>query len=505
MDRFGPRTSQKLCAGGLAAALHIGLLLALAFTGGRYDGRDSGDTPTIKLVLVEALDADARDGVETPTIERLVPAVPEPEQPPVDVDTPAPSLRSEPDVAVGPVEIVAATPVVEVIDVDVPLQVVEAATVALSATEQKALSKRLERLAEESIDTPRAQLTWEEDGKRYSAVLIREHANDGMALERVVAEVSASDRGRVLTTRVNMKRLAFSHFTQLVDWWDPNVQLHKDEIVGRFHSNTRFNLLHDRQATPKFLGMVTTAGSGFSAQRNGRARDSDIFKGGLETRVSRIMLPEKLQPFAGVNREAAGRIHEIAGDTRITFFADGGYTMRGNSPEAVTNVQQASEQPVYFMAARGAQLYVKGTVAGQFLVYSPDRIEIEGHLRYAHDPRTQPDSPDYIGLVSDRYVVIAPPGVTGSGDLDVHAAIFAGRRFIVTSIDHPRSATLRIYGSVSSGTLTASEPRYAVKIEYDTRFEQRRPPGFPSTARHEVEQWDGRWTELGQVADETSF
>jgi hypothetical protein len=317
--------------------------------------------------------------------------------------------------------------------------------------------------------------------------------------------VSASDRGKQWTTRVNLKRLAFSHFTQLVDWWDPNVQLHKDEIVGRFHSNTRFNLLHDRQATPKFLGMVTTAGNGFTAQRNGRARDSDIFKGGLETRVNPIALPERLQPFAGVNRDAAVRVHEITGDTHITFFADGGYTMRGDSAEAATDVRPASEHPVYFMAGRGVQLHVKGIVAGQFLVYSPDRIEIDGDLKYARDPRTSPDSPDYVGLVSDRYVVIAPPGVTGPGDLDVHAAIFAGRRFIVTSIDHRRSATLRIYGSVSSGTLTASEPRYAMKIEYDTRFEQRRPPGFPSTARHEVEQWDGRWTEVGQVADETSF
>ena len=201
--------------------------------------------------------------------------------------------------------------------------------------------------------------------------------------------------------------------------------------------------------------------------------------------------------------EYAARVHEIAVDTRITFFADGGYTMRGDSPRSATDIQQPSEQPVYFMAGRGVQLFVQGTVAGQFLVYSPDRIEIEGHLRYAHDPRTVPDAPDYIGLVSDRYVVIAPPAVTGPGDLEINAAIFAGRRFIVTSIDHRRSATLRIYGSVSSGTLTASEPRYAVKIEYDTRFEQRRPPGFPSTARHEVDQWDGRWIEQPLSASDT--
>jgi hypothetical protein len=503
VDRFGPRTSQKLCAGGLAVALHIGLLVALAFTGGEHDGRDSGDTPTIKLVMIEARDADSRQGLDTPAIEPVVAPIPAVELPRLEIETESPAPAPAPDLRIADVEMLVVPPDVQTIVVDVPAPRNEAPTLTLPEAEQKSISKRLEQLAEASVADDRTHLEWEENGKQYSAVLIREHANDGMSLERVIAEVSASDRGRMWTTRVNLKRLAFSHFTQLVDWWDPTVQLHKDEIVGRFHSNTRFNLLHDRQATPKFLGMVTTAGNGFSAQRNGRARDSDIFKGGFETRVNPIELPEKLEPFAGINRDGNMRVHEIAEDTRITFFADGGYTMRGRSNKAVTNVQQASKHPVYFMGARGVQLYVKGTVAGQFLVYSPDRIEIEGNLKYARDPRNDPDSPDYIGLVSDRYVAIAPPAVTGPGDLEVQAAIFAGRRFIVTSIDHPRSATLHIYGSVSSGTLTASEPRYAMRIEYDPRFELRRPPGFPSTARHEVEQWDGVWTEVSRTAADT--
>jgi len=43
-------------------------------------------------------------------------------------------------------------------------------------------------------------------------------------------------------------------------------------------------------------------------------------------------------------------------------------------------------------------------------------------------------------------------------------------------------------------TLTATEPRYATKIEYDDRFERARPPGFPSTNRYEAAAWDGQWT-----------
>ena len=120
---------------------------------------------------------------------------------------------------------------------------------------------------------------------------------------------------------------------------------------------------------------------------------------------------------------------------------------------------------------------------------------IEGDITYAHDPREVADSEDYLGLVSDRYVEIASPGVTGAGDLEIDAAIFAGRRFNVRDIDHPRTAKLRIYGSLAAGTLSASEPRYGTKIDYDSRFERQRPPGFPSTNRYEVAEWNGQWTE----------
>jgi hypothetical protein len=149
---------------------------------------------------------------------------------------------------------------------------------------------------------------------------------------------------------------------------------------------------------------------------------------------------------------------------------------------------------VFFIAAPDVTLYVQGVVGGRVLVYSPNRIVIEGDLTYANDPRGTSDSEDFLGLVSDRYVEVAPPGVTGPGDLEIDAAIYAGRRFIVTNIDHARAATLRIYGSLAAGTLTATEPRYATKIEYDDRFERARPPGFPSTNRYEAAAWDGQWT-----------
>ena len=318
-------------------------------------------------------------------------------------------------------------------------------TIAMSDAEKAALTRRLERFAEESLEAFREEVSWQQDGRQYSAVLIREPANNGTALEHVIARVSTSNRGKHLTTMVSLRRLALSHFTQMVDFWNPMVQLHDDEIVGRFHSNSQLKLLYDSRTAPKFLGKVTTAARSFDMESHGRKRDSDIFRGGRETRTGRIELPESVQPFEWAPKVVGARNHEFTNDTHIRFFRDGSYTWRTReSTESEFN--RPSEHPVYFVAGPQTTLYVQGVVAGTVLIYSPQRIVIEGSLTYARDPRDIPDSADYLGLVSNKFVEVAPPRVTGPGDLEIHAAIFAGRRFVVTNIDHPRSATLRIYG-----------------------------------------------------------
>jgi hypothetical protein len=46
---------------------------------------------------------------------------------------------------------------------------------------------------------------------------------------------------------------------------------------------------------------------------------------------------------------------------------------------------------------------------------------------------------------------------------------------------------------VSAGSVTATEPRFATKIEFDDRLEDQRAPSFPLTDRYELEDWSGEW------------
>jgi len=293
---------------------------------------------------------------------------------------------------------------------------------------------------------------------------------------------------------ITLKRLAFSNFTQMIDAWDPMVQLHDDEIVGRLHINSEFNLMYDGDATPHFLGKVTTAASSFSSASVGTRREQDIFREGIETRAGRIAMPKDVEPFAWTPQDEHTRVHRIQDDTHIEFLKDGSYVL---STEAdARHVDQDAAPAVYFIGARSATLYIKGVIAGKVLVYSPQRVVIEGNIRYAHDARKDSHSSDYLGIVSDRTVEVARSSITGPGDLDIEGAIYAGRRFRVADLyGASRPATLRIFGSVAAGSVSATEPRYSTKIEYDPRFEEVRPPGFPATNKFVVDTWNGQWSE----------
>jgi hypothetical protein len=99
-------------------------------------------------------------------------------------------------------------------------------------------------------------------------------------------------------------------------------------------------------------------------------------------------------------------------------------------------------------------------------------------------------------LIAGRDIKVSPTEVTGPGDLTVHAALFARQRFYVEGIEHGKSATMFIYGSLTAGSISATEPRYATKIDYDKRFEYLRPASFPMTHRYEVDSWDKDWQEV---------
>lgn len=420
---------------------------------------------------------------------------------PASSDQPAelPPLSSEANEVTSQFDDAVLTTTADVPDLaneSIPTRSMPAAQTWVSEPESELLEKRVKDWSVEFLNESKlsTQKTWRKNGQQYVATLTRMPATDDMQLDRVQVLVTTIRDGQALTTRMQMKRLAFSHFAQLIDFWDKGMQLHDDEIYGRFHSNSEIFLGWDNKTAPRFFGLVTTSASKYEVASNSKRRSRrEIFSQGIETYAPVIDMPRPAIPGAGEPLSPDSRSRKFATETQLVFYADGSYGWRDVS-DGTERREAVGAKRLYLIAAPGVPLHVRGSVVGRVLIFSPEGIFISGDLTYARDVRRAANAEDYIGLVSDKNVTIDGIDVTGSGDLRVEAAIYARRRFAIKDIDAARGATLSIYGSISAGSLSASEPRFATKHEFDPRFERTRPPGFPMTNRYELEEWDKRWT-----------
>jgi len=375
------------------------------------------------------------------------------------------------------------------------------ATITVAAEQRSMLRERAASWVRDAADLAAAgdEIGWRADGRDYTASFRLEPARDGMGMDEIVVAVETRMAGQRYAAELRMQRLAFSSFAQFVDRWDPTVQIHDDTIDGRFHSNSEILVDRSDGVQPTFLGKVTTARSIDTSRSERRIRRDEIFLGGLETRVGRIALPRRFELAGEVEPR---HVHRLARDARITFAADGSYAWQYlEAMPAAERVELPENEPYYLIADDDAELFVQGVVDGKVLVYSPERIAIEGDLVHAVDPELDSDSDDYLGLVSDREVEIAGPEITGPGDLRVQAAIYARGRFTVQRYRSRASGTLQIFGSLTSGSLSATEPRYRTHLVFDRRLERLRPPGFPVSDRFETVALDEHWIELEDYSD----
>jgi outer membrane biosynthesis protein TonB len=519
---------QRRRAALVSVAGHAVLIAVLALVGTRT-GIPSRESPLIVAELVTALEPSPSAAIEVapdspeaapaeesapapqPPVAELDPAAPAP-APPAQPET-LPEPTTEPPTEAPPIERLAereesaTEPGIEPPAQASPSEAAEPPTAAETVaddTPRRAFASREEESVRRKLaswtgrfetDKGEPTLTWRDDGQQYTAVLKRSAAADSTGMERLVVELTTERDGQRLATELRMTRLAFSNFGQFVNRWDPEVGLNDDVIDGRFHSNTGVTINRTGRATPVFGGKVTIAGGevvtmaeGFLSSHPARLNKRKLFPAGLETHARRIELPERATALEAIS--SPDNSQRFARDTALTFHDDGSVSWReGGAAEAR---RALGGEPFYLLADDDVELEVSGTVNGKVLVYTPDRIVVTGDLRYATDP-SAPQADDYLGLVAERTVEIAEPEITGPGDLEIFASIYARQRFVVRDYTSRRSGTLIVHGSLTAGTLSASEPRFATRVEFDDRLTTMRAPGFPLSDRYELDSASGEW------------
>lgn len=368
--------------------------------------------------------------------------------------------------------------------------------VTLSAAKQRALENKIQQVLRHAGDVAnlRETVNWKYKGQEFEAKFHPSKADSDMGIDELKVEVATEQDGEYLTTTLHLKKLVFSNFAQFVDHWEPNTVIHDDQMDGRFHSNTQINFSSSRRVAPVFYGKVTTAASGINKQ--GLLRKADVFVGGLETRVKRIAMPKARLLMPQNNHPQpdgrASQVFIVEQNSRLTFNRNGYVLVQPVGQAGPPRQYVFDERSNYIIAAPKTVLHVRGVVNGLVSVYSPKRIVIEGNVTY-EKYASLADGGDFLGLISGANVMVAGRNVIGPGDLEIHASIYARSRFGIKEIRGKRSGTLSILGSLSVGTLTATEPRYATKISFDQRLQDVRPPSFPVTDRYELLAQERQW------------
>ncbi len=381
--------------------------------------------------------------------------------------------------------------------IDQPRDSLKPATLSMSEKEQKELLKHLKRLTENfDVNTPGdVQVTWRHKNAMYTFTLRHKPSDSQEDFDELLVDITKEEQGLSLSTQLRMQRLAFSHFAKFVDYWDPNVAVHDDEFDGRFHSNTPFMISHSHGKTPRFRGKVTAPDYRFSrASSFAFMRKDSIFLGGLETGTKAIRMPKKIDILRAESNRPDSTFCLFEQETWITFHRDGTFSFHHRDGRNREKRRIPEGRLLTLYGTQKAPLRLRGVVCGKIMVYSQNKIIIEGDLIYKRHPELHRDADDYLGLVSEKDIEIAPPKITGPGDLRIHAAIYARRMFRVRHFYKKNDgACLYVYGSLTAGMISATEPRYGTRIRFDRRLQQRRPAYFPLTDRFEVKEWKKEW------------
>ncbi|HZD52534.1 MAG TPA: hypothetical protein VE175_05765, partial [Woeseiaceae bacterium] len=214
-------------------------------------------------------------------------------EPAVIVDLTTAGLIDAPPQPAPLLEVVAPKPVVTAPEVPAKITV-------YSPKQQSMLARKIDDWAKsyQRRYQPDDEVVWKNKGQRYTAHFTSLPGGDDTRLDHLAVRVTTEQDGNRLSTTIYMKRLAFSSYAQFVNRWDDSVQIHDDELDGRFHANSEINLSYSRKVAPQFHGKVTTSARTVRiTDRHGYRSRDEIFLGGIETGVPPIRLPRSYVPL----------------------------------------------------------------------------------------------------------------------------------------------------------------------------------------------------------------
>lgn len=317
-------------------------------------------------------------------------------------------------------------------------------------------------------------------GANYSVTIATLNADSVTEAKKLQITTTATYGSESDTSVVGLMQPAYSYYAYFVDHWPDFVTYSTgDTLHGPIHSNEKIRI----GGNPVFLSKVSSNQDSYEEVHSSQPQ----FFGGLELGIDKINLPNlnALKDSALTD----GDVYDE--EVWLQFQADGSYAC---STATLLGTKSISDYNGTIRTTNGKDIHVRGIVNGKVTVVSDDDIYIENDIIYASDPRTNPNSDDFLGLIADKKIIIPDdPAITP--DIEIHAAMLALETFEVKDYDKgaPRG-TLTLLGSLilkrdkQPGTVSGSilQTGFDRVQVYDARLIDKTPPFFPRLERKEI-------------------
>ena len=335
-------------------------------------------------------------------------------------------------------------------------------------------------------------------GGQFQATIDPADTNPATYLDEFTLTATGQAAGIWLSRRVSLLVRAesfarfsyFTNFERLADgraiWFTS-----RDVLTGPVHSNDRFNIA----GSPTFNGPVTSAVGTINYQNPPpTGGNNPQFNGGLQLNAANITMPTSATTLR-VAAQAAGGAY-FTGNTTIVLQANG--TMLVTNPVLGWTNQVRALPANGALFVTGGNLTVSGTLNGSLSMGTSEDLILAGHVRYADNPRVNPNSDDLLGLVAERNVIIP---TTAPSNLFIDATMMAmNSSFTVADWwSTPVRGTLNVYGGIiqqrrgAVGTFDASTGLvthgYIKNYAYDTRLVSMTPPHYPTSGLYRTLLW----------------
>ncbi len=144
-------------------------------------------------------------------------------------------------------------------------------------------------------------------------------------------------------------------------------------------------------------------------------------------------------------------------------------------------------------------LTISGTLNGRLTVGSSKGVTIPSSIVYADDPRTNPNSDDVLGIISEKDIMISQ---NAPNNVEINACLMAlDTSFMVQNWSSiAAKGTLTVYGGIIQdergpvGTFSGQTGQklsgYTKDYSHDPRLISSPPPYMPSTGDYVILSWE---------------